>query len=104
MGVNATQLKHSSNASALAQQLQAGRIDLWAYEENVAHWFLRNAKLNPDDFESVYLLKQGELWYAFNPKVSDEKVQQLQKAIDALRQTPGKFGKTRNEDILIDYL
>ena len=99
MGVNATQLKHSSNASALAQQLQAGRIDLWAYEENVAHWFLRNAKLNPDDFESVYLLKQGELWYAFNPKVSD-----LQQAIDLLRQLPGRVGKTRYDDILLDYL
>lgn len=104
MGVNATQLKHSSNASALAQQLQAGRIDLWAYEENVAHWFLRNAKLNPDDFESVYLLKQGELWYAFNPKVSDTQVSDLQQAIDLLRQLPGRVGKTRYDDILLDYL
>ena len=24
--------------------------------------------------------------------------------LDALRKTPGKFGKTRYEDILIDYL
>lgn len=104
LGVRKEQLQVSANADALIRQLHAGRIDLWAYEENVAHWFLRNANFNQDDFESVYQLKQGELWFAFNPNVSDEKVQQLQKAIDTLRQTPGKFGKTRYEDILIDYL
>ncbi len=104
LGVRKEQLHVSANADALIRQLHAGRIDLWAYEENVAHWFLRNANFNQEDFESVYQLQQGELWYAFNPKVSDEKVQQLQKAIDALRQTPGKFGKTRYDDILIDYL
>ena len=104
LGVKKEQLQVSANADALIRQLQAGRIDLWAYEENVAHWFLRNANFNPDDFESVYQLQQGELWYAFNLQVSDEKIQQLQKAIDALHQKPGKFGKSRYDDILIDYL
>ena len=104
LGVQETQLHHSSNADASARQLQAGRIDLWAYEENVAHWFLRNAGFDPEDFESVYVLQEGELWYAFNPQVSDKKVQQLQKAIDQLRQTPGISGKTRYDDILINYL
>ena len=104
LGVAKQQLQISANADALSRQLHAGRIDLWAYEENVAHWFLRNANLDQDDFESVYLLQQGELWYAFNPQVSDEKIQQLQKALDKLRNTPGKFAKTRYDDILINYL
>lgn len=104
MGVSEKQLKHLANAIALAQQLQVGRIDLWAYEENVARWFLSNAKLEPDDFESVYLLKQGELWFAFNPQVSDAQVSELQQAIDHLRQQPGRVGKTRYDDILLDYL
>lgn len=104
LGVHQDQLYVSANADALIRQLHAGRIDLWAYEENVAYWFLRNANFNQEDFESVHQLRQGELWFAFNRQVSDEKIQQLQKAIDALRQTPGKFGKTRYDDILIDYL
>ena len=104
LGVDKKQLQISANADALSRQLHAGRIDLWAYEENVARWFLRNANLDQDDFESVYLLQQGELWYAFNPQVSDEKIQQLQKALDKLRNTPGKFAKTRYDDILINYL
>ena len=104
LGVAKQQLQISANADALSRQLHAGRIDLWAYEENVARWFLRNANLDQDDFESVYLLQQGELWYAFNPQVSDEKIQQLQKALDKLRNTPGKFAQTRYDDILINYL
>lgn len=104
LGVSAEQLKHSTNGIALAQQLQYGRIDLWAYEENVARWFLNKAELEGDDFETVYQLKQGELWYAFNPQVSDEQVNELQQAIDSLRQQPGRVGKSRYEDILLDYL
>ncbi|MBX9756978.1 MAG: transporter substrate-binding domain-containing protein [Pseudomonadaceae bacterium] len=104
LGVQENQLNLAANADALAKQLQAGRIDLWAYDENVAHWFMRNAGIDPDDFESVYVLQEGELWYAFNPQVSDKQVQQLQKAIEQIRQTPGISGKTRYDDILIDYL
>lgn len=104
LGVQDSQLNLAANADALVHQLQAGRIDLWASNETVAHWFLRNSGLNSDKFESVYLLQEGELWYAFNPQVSDERVQQLQKAIDKIRQTPGISGKTRYDDILIDYL
>lgn len=104
LGVAKQQLQISANADALSRQLHAGRIDLWAYEENDARWFLRNANLDQDDFESVYLLQQGERWYAFNPQVSDEKIQLLQKALDKLHNTPGKFAKTRYDDILINYL
>lgn len=104
LGVQDAHIHHSSNGDASARQLEAGRIDLWAYEENVAHWFLRNAGFDPQDFESVYVLQQGELWYAFNPQVSDEKVQELQHAIEQVRHTPGITGKTRYDDILIDYL
>ena len=104
LGIANDQLHISANADALARQLQAGRIDLWAYEENVANWFLRNAGFNNDEFETVYLLKQGELWFAFNREVSDEQIQPLQKAIDELRNSPGRFGKTRYDDIALNYL
>jgi ABC-type amino acid transport substrate-binding protein len=88
----------------MVQQLQAGRTDLWASNETVAQWFIRNASLEPDDFESVYLLQEGQLWYAFNLEVSDAQVGELQKALDTIRQTPGISGKSRYHDILLDYL
>lgn len=104
LGVPASQLNLAANGDALAHQLQAGRIDLWAYDQNVAQWFIRNAGLDPDDFESLYLLQEGQLWYAFNLEVSDARVAELQKALDAIRKTPGISGKSRYDDILLDYL
>ena len=98
------QLNLAANGDALANQLQAERIDLWAYDQNVAHWFLRNAGLDPENFESVYTLQEGQLWYAFNLEVSDARVAELQKALDALRLAPGISGKSRYHDILLDYL
>lgn len=104
LGVQESQLSLAANGDALAHQLQAGRIDLWAYDQNVAQWFLRNAGFDPDDFESLYTLQEGQLWYAFNLEVSDAQVAELQKALDAIRQAPGISGKTRYDDILLDYL
>jgi polar amino acid transport system substrate-binding protein len=104
LGVQDSQLNLAANADAMVQQLQAGRTDLWATNEKVAHWFIRNAGLEPDDFASVYTLQEGQLWYAFNLEVSDARVAELQKALDTLRQTPGISGKTRYHDILLDYL
>lgn len=104
LGVQDSQLNLAANADAMVQQLQAGRTDLWATNEKVAHWFIRNAGLEPDDFASVYTLQEGQLWYAFNLEVSDAQVAELQKALDTLRQTPGISGKTRYHDILLDYL
>jgi polar amino acid transport system substrate-binding protein len=104
LGVQDSQLNLAANGDALAHQLQAGRIDLWAYDQNAAQWFIRNAGLEPDDFESVYTLQEGQLWYAFNPAVSDAQVAELQKALDAIRQIPGISGKSRYDDILLDYL
>jgi polar amino acid transport system substrate-binding protein len=104
LGVPDSQLNLAANADAMVQQLQAGRTDLWASNETVAQWFIRNAGLEPDDFESVYLLQEGQLWYAFNLEVSDAQVGELQKALDTIRQTPGISGKSRYHDILLDYL
>lgn len=104
LGVQDSQLNLAANADAMVQQLLAGRTDLWATNLTVATWFIRNAGLEPDDFESVYTLQEGQLWYAFNPAVSDAQVAELQKALDALRQTPGLSGKSRYHDILLDYL
>jgi polar amino acid transport system substrate-binding protein len=104
LGAQSSQLNLAANGDALAHQLQADRIDLWAYDENVAQWFLRSAGLDPDDFESVYTLQEGQLWYAFNLQVSDARVAELQKALDLIRQAPGISGKTRYQDILLNYL
>ncbi|EPP5808852.1 ABC transporter substrate-binding protein [Vibrio sp. IRLE0018] len=87
LGVPRNSMQESSYASTLAEQLYKGRIDLWAYEENVASWWISKAGFNSNEFEAVYVLQEGELYYAFNKDVSGDSVRMLQQAIDVLKKT-----------------
>ncbi|MEH6442766.1 MAG: transporter substrate-binding domain-containing protein [Oceanospirillaceae bacterium] len=82
---NKGQLRGFSSASAIAKVLNLGRIDLWAYEENVAKHFLRNLNLDLADFESVYTLSESELYYAFSLKTDQKIVDELQATLNKFR-------------------
>ncbi|WP_070971360.1 substrate-binding periplasmic protein [Vibrio sonorensis] len=103
LGVPRNSLQESSHAKTLAKQIQKGRIDLWAYEERVARWWIKEAGYNPDDYEAVYVLEQGELYYAFNINANKELVAALQKAIDELKYEVNSDGVTYYEQILGEY-
>jgi ABC-type amino acid transport substrate-binding protein len=83
--VNKGQIRDFSSATAIAKMLNLGRIDLWAYEENVALDFLQNLNLNTSDFETVYTLSKSQLYYAFNINTEQTTVDALQKKLDAFR-------------------
>lgn len=85
LGVKASKIKHVPKAESLAKMLNAGRINLWAYEENVARWFIKKEGMNNNDFEAVYTLKESDLYYAFSKDISSEKQQHLQKSIDEVK-------------------
>ncbi len=79
------QLLTSPYASSLANMLNLGRIDLWAYEENVATHFLRREGLDPDEFEVVYTLSEAELYYAFSLDTDQQVVDGFQSVLDQFR-------------------
>jgi len=97
-GVKNSSIKHVAKAASLAKMLDAGRIKLWAYEENVARWFIKQEGLNNSDFEAVYTLKESDLYYAFSKDVKKETLEVLQKSIDEVKAT-AEFDK-----IKADYL
>ena len=66
-------------------KLKLKRIDLFAYEENVVKWEIKKQGLNPEDYETVYTLKQGELFYAFHKSTPDSLIRQFQNALDVLK-------------------
>ncbi|MBU2712260.1 substrate-binding periplasmic protein, partial [Zooshikella harenae] len=104
LGVPDSAIKPSSNADSLVKKLNTGRVNLWAYEENVARWFIKKNGLQSGDFSAVYILKEAELFYAFSKKTSDELINKLQKGIDEVKKTKGQIGDTLYNDILSDYL
>jgi polar amino acid transport system substrate-binding protein len=104
VGVPESKIRQASNADSLAKQLDVGRIQLWAYEENVARWFIETNGLDNEGFIVVYVLKEAELFYAFSKDVDNDVIESLQKGLDQVKATPGKIGKTLYDDILSDYL
>lgn len=84
-GIKGSAIKHVAKAGSLAKMLGAGRIKLWAYEENVARWIIKEVGLNNSDFESVYTLKESDLYYAFSKDVNKTTLDLLQQSIDDVK-------------------
>ena len=78
------------------RKLVSGRFDLIAYDENVVRWILKNEGQNPDDYETVYLLNEGQHYFAFNKSVPDEIINEMQKTLDELKHM-GAFQKILNQ-------
>ncbi|WP_222937511.1 substrate-binding periplasmic protein [Spartinivicinus ruber] len=104
LGIDKSKIKSSANADSVVKKLASNKVDMWAYEENVARWFIKKNSLNNDDYATVYVLKEGELYYAFSKDVPDTVVATIQEGIDKVKAEPGKIGKTLHDDILSGYM
>ncbi|HOD53759.1 MAG TPA: ABC transporter substrate-binding protein [Candidatus Cloacimonadota bacterium] len=67
------------------KKLEADRIDLWAYEENVARWELKTQGKNLADYESVYTLLSSDLYFAFHKSTPDATISQIQKYLNDMK-------------------
>jgi len=70
---------------ANAQKLRANRIDIWAYEERVARNILASISEKVEDYESIYTIKTGYLYFAFNKNTSNEIIKKFQNSLDKLK-------------------
>ncbi|MGL1864190.1 MAG: transporter substrate-binding domain-containing protein [Pseudodesulfovibrio sp.] len=85
VGIGADNMDITSKNESNIKKLDKGRIDAWGYEESSAKFQLKLAGLNPDDFETVYILKDGTLQFAFSKDVPDALIADFQKALDAVK-------------------
>lgn len=85
LGVADKNLQLSASAISIASMLSKDRIDFWAYDEATASWFIKRLGFNSADFEAVYVLKEGEMYYAFSLDVDDAPLQRLQAGLDRLK-------------------
>lgn len=79
---NANNIQSVTKVESALQMLKSGRAEAFAYEENVGKWLIKANGYNPSDFEIVTVLKEGELYYAFNKSVPDRVVAKYQKLVD----------------------
>lgn len=81
-------MEYAKTAKPLVKMLNLGRIDLWAYEENVARMAIKSAGFINEEFEVVYTLKELELYYAFNHQTDNNLLSLMQKHLDELTSKP----------------
>ncbi|MDI9245370.1 transporter substrate-binding domain-containing protein [Marinobacter sp. CHS3-4] len=83
-GVDPGQIQLSSKTDALIRKLQAGRIDAIAYGQDIALWTMKSMGMNPNEYESVFTLADGQMGYAFHKDTDPALLSKLQKTLDEL--------------------
>jgi len=74
----------ASSSEVNLHKLKQGRIDLFAYDVNVATYLLNRVGLDPADYQTAYVLKEAPLCVAFNKETDDG-------LVDAFRGQLSKF-------------
>lgn len=88
LGISDNNLHISASAIQLANLLHNSRIDLWAYDETTAYWFIRNLDMHSHDFTPVHVLKESAMYYAFSLDTDAVQLTRLQNSLNALKQQP----------------
>lgn len=83
-GIQKNTLQEVAETIQNIKKLNIDRIDIWAYETSVAKWELKSNGYDPNDYEVVYVLQEGELWFAFNKETPDATIRVMQDAYDEL--------------------
>lgn len=84
-GINPSNIYSEVSSEFFPRMLNADHIDMWAYEESVAMWILKKDGYNPDDYETVYVLEESQLYFAIQKDTDDALVAKLQASLDAVR-------------------
>ncbi|MBF0303167.1 MAG: transporter substrate-binding domain-containing protein [Desulfamplus sp.] len=77
------------------KKMNIGRLDAFAYEESVMKWELKQQGFDVNLYETVYVLKAGELYYAFHKDMPEDVIKKMQEALDALKKD-GEYQKIRD--------
>ncbi|EEW07971.1 substrate-binding periplasmic protein [Vibrio mimicus] len=103
IGVPRESMVEGSTVTSLAEQLLKHRIDLLAYDERTALWWMSQDRFPVEEFETVYVLMQGSLYYAFNKNIDKSVLDDLQKGIELIKNSVDENGVNRYQAILNKY-
>lgn len=103
LGIPRDSMQEATSVTMLAEQLVKDRIDLLAYAEKAAYWWASQAGIDSNTFEAVYVLEEGQLYYAFNKNVSPEVTAELQKGLDIIKSKKNEDGVSLHQEIINRY-
>ncbi|MBT4496880.1 MAG: transporter substrate-binding domain-containing protein [Gemmatimonadetes bacterium] len=85
LGVDEEAIEPKPSAVSLVQMLDRGRLDAIAYAEDIAQYQFKLARIDPAKYESIYVLQQSHMGYAFHKETDSRVLEPLRKALDELR-------------------
>ena len=85
LGLHAEELDQFTDIYVQIRKLQEERIDAVAYGEEAIHALLLEEGLDPYEYESVYVLKKSELYFAFNKDTPDSQINALNQILKTLK-------------------
>lgn len=85
------------NRSAL-HMLRRGRVDLWAYSDEVARWIASQEDVDSQQLKAVHTLSESRLYFAVHPDTDPEVVDRLQQALDDVRAEQAAPQATHHDD------
>jgi ABC-type amino acid transport substrate-binding protein len=83
-GLPSSVVNKSSKPSSVAGQLANGRVQMWAYAEQVAFHTLSDIGEDINDYEVVHVFDTYELYAAFSLDTDDSIINALQAGLDSL--------------------
>ena len=102
-GVPESDLDRIADPVLNIKKLQAGRIDLFAFSVPSTRYLMLKEGIDPDEYESVFTLKQADLYYAFHRGTDDELIRTLNKTLQEMKE-PDTTGKSPVDRIIDKYL
>ena len=102
-GIAEKDLDRIASPESNIKKLQAGRIDLFAFSVPSTRYLMIRMGIDPDNYESVYTLKQAALYYAFHKDTDEQLIQALNTTLQELKQ-PDTTGKSSVDRTVEKYL
>jgi ABC-type amino acid transport substrate-binding protein len=102
-GVDVAGLDRIGDPELNIKKLQAGRIDMFAFNIPSTRYLMIRLGIDPDRYETVYIMEQLDLYYAFHRDTDDALIRSLNATLQALRQPDGT-GTSEVERIISSYL
>ena len=102
-GIREKDLKRLSSPVQCIKMLTSDRIDMFAFNIPTTIYLLIEMGLDPGKYETIYILKQADLYYAFHKETKKELIIKLNAILKQLK-TADTSGKSEFDMILETYL
>ena len=84
LGMKSENMERFSNPLAQIKKLHEGRVDAMAFGVEGMYQMLTTAGIDPSLYETVYVLKQSDLYFAFHKETDDALIEKLNEVLKTI--------------------